>query len=85
VFLITPDPLRTRVYFLSALAPRRRAAFFTAASTALEEHLAVLAAEEARDEFDRLALRGAIALVRARIAWMEDVRRALSRRKKGKR
>jgi len=85
VVSITPDPLRTRVYFLSALAPRRRAAFFTAARAALEEHMAVLAAEDSPDEFDRLALRGAIALVRARIAWLEDVRRALSRRKRGKR
>ena len=85
VVSITPDPLRTRVYFLDALAPRRRKAFFMQARAALEEHLAVLAAQDTRETLDRLALRGAIALTRARIAWLEDVRRALSPRKRSKR
>jgi DNA-binding PadR family transcriptional regulator len=84
VVAITPDPLRTRLYFLSALDSRRRATFFTQARAALEEHLAVLAAEETPDEFDRLALRGALALTRARIAWLEQVRRALSPRERTK-
>lgn len=77
---ITPDPLRTRTYFLDALAPRRRAAFFAEARAVLEEHLASLTREPAADVFDRLALRGALALTRARMAWLEEVRRALARR-----
>ena len=85
VVSITPDPLRTRVYFLDALPPRRRKAFFMQARAALEEHRAVLAAQETHDTFDRLALRGAIALTRARIAWIEEVRRALSSRRGAKR
>jgi len=81
VVAIAPDPLRTRLYFLGALAPRRRAAFFTQARTALEDHLRTLAAQETPDAFDRLAMRGAMASTRARIAWLEDVRRALSRKR----
>ena len=82
VVSITPDPLRTRVHFLGALSPRRRAAFFAAARAALELHLEELRAAPLADEFDRLALRGALRLTRVRLAWLEEVRRTLAARRR---
>jgi DNA-binding PadR family transcriptional regulator len=78
VVSITADPLRTRVYFLKALSSRERAAFFASARAALEQHLEEIAVAPALDEFDQLALRGAMRLTRARLAWLDEVRRATS-------
>lgn len=76
---LAPDPLRTRMYFLGALSPKRRAAFLFEAREKLVAYIQEL--EEARqdDEFDRLATRGAIRATRARIAWLDDVARAFAR------
>jgi DNA-binding PadR family transcriptional regulator len=81
---IAPDPLRTRMYFLGALSPRRRATFLARASEQLERYLKVVAQLPQSDEFDRLAVRGALRLTRARIAWLADVRRSLARTKAGR-
>jgi len=75
VISIAADPLRTRMFFLGALSPRERAAFFASAREALERHLEELVPAPGMDGFDRLALRGAIRLTRARLAWLEEARR----------
>jgi DNA-binding PadR family transcriptional regulator len=75
---IAPDPLRTRIYFLGALPPRRRSAFLAQARAKLIRHMAALKDATETDEFDRLANRGAVRLARARVAWLEDVERALA-------
>ena len=85
VVSITPDPLRTRSYYLDALSPGRLAAFFAQGRKALKEHLRVLTAQKAEDDLERLALRGAARLTRARLAWIEEVRRALGRNRRAKR
>ena len=76
---IAPDPLRTRMYFLGVLPPSRRAAFLTQARAKLEQHIAEIKEPPDADQFDRLAVAGAIRLTRARIAWLDDVQRALSK------
>ena len=78
VVSIAADPLRTRVHFLGALSRRKRETFFASARAVLERHVEELAPPPGMDEFDRLALLGAVRLARARIAWLEDVRRALA-------
>jgi DNA-binding PadR family transcriptional regulator len=78
---IAPDPLRTRVYFLGALPPRQRAAFLADARTKLLAHIKDIEAMPAADEYDALAIRGAIRAARARIAWLDDVRKSLARPK----
>lgn len=85
VVSIAVDPLRTRVHFLAALSPRRRASFLAAAQTALERHIEELIPLPEMDEFDRLALDGAIRLSRARMAWLDDVRQSLTKEKRARR
>jgi DNA-binding PadR family transcriptional regulator len=85
VVAIAPDPLRTRVHFLKGLTPRRREAFFAASRAALEQHIDALVRMPEMDEFDVLAMNGAIRVARARIAWIDDVRVALSKSKRAKR
>jgi len=82
IISLAPDPLRTRMYFLGALTPKRRSAFLSEAREKLTEYIKEL--EEARqdDEFDRLATRGAIRATKARIAWLDDVRKAFDGAKK---
>ena len=76
---VAPDPLRTRMYYMGVLPPSRRAAFLAQARTKLEQHIEELKEPPDADEFDRLALAGAIRLTRARIAWLDDVQRLLSK------
>jgi DNA-binding PadR family transcriptional regulator len=79
---IAPDPLRTRMYFLGALTARQRTTFLAQARAKLDRHLTELTHSPDADEFERLAVRGAVRATRARIAWLEDVRRALARPKR---
>ncbi|MBI1851926.1 MAG: hypothetical protein HYR85_16435, partial [Planctomycetes bacterium] len=74
-----PDPLRTRVHFLSALPAARRDAFFNEAIGQLRRHLAALAGSDAPDEDDRRAHEGGMIATRARIAWLEKLRRRTAR------
>lgn len=85
VVSIAPDPLRTRVFFLGALSPAKRKAFFDSARAVLERHLEDLGRQGVADDLDRLALAGAVRLTHARLAWMEEVRRALRARKSARR
>lgn len=78
---IAPDPLRTRMYFLGVLPPARRLAFLAQAREKLKQHIEQMRDPPNADEFDRLANRGAIRMTRARIAWLEDVERSLTKRK----
>lgn len=75
---LSVDPLRTRVYFLGALPARRREVFLTESIGKLRAHLADLASVSREDEFDRLAVEGATRMMKARLAWMEELRRALA-------
>lgn len=82
-FMVTPDMLRTRVYFLHVLTPAQRRKFLDHAHerlrTELQENLAVL--RQYRQEgnyFGELAKEGAVAVMRARISWIEKVRRELA-------
>jgi DNA-binding PadR family transcriptional regulator len=82
VISIAPDPLRTRMFFLGALSPSRRAAFLAQAREKLALYIDELAPGPAVDQFDRLAIRGAVRSTRARIAWLKDVQRTLARPKR---
>lgn len=81
---ITFDPLRTRTYFLAALAPDQRRAFAAHAKEELEKQLAIVEAEveryrQAGDDLSALAMEGAVHVIRARIAWMTEVGKRLAR------
>jgi hypothetical protein len=84
IISVAPDPLRTRMYFLRALPATRRNAFLRKARAKLAEYLQEIENAPARDEFDELANRGALHATRARIAWLDDVGRALARRKRAR-
>lgn len=79
---ITLDLLRTRTYFLAALPPAARARFVRAAEKQLREQLKINTAERDRyrrkgDPFSTLAMEGALHILRARLAWMREMRRRL--------
>lgn len=79
---ITFDPLRTRAFFLKALSPGQRLAFVVHAQKQLHAQLSVVEAECTRyrdegDPFSALAMDGALYVIRARIAWMVELRRRL--------
>jgi DNA-binding PadR family transcriptional regulator len=85
VVSIAADPLRTRIHFLNVLTPRERTRFLDAARAVLERHLEALKPDPSLDEFDLVALDGALLVTRARLAWLEDVRRAGTKRKRTRR
>ena len=79
---ITFDPLRTRAYFLRALTADQRLAFVAHAQEQLCAHVEVVEAERARyreekDVFSLLAADGSLHVIRARIAWLEELRKRL--------
>ena len=83
-FGVPHDPIRIRLYFLEALSPARRDAFFDSADAGFRAELASLEDDLARYEAERstasaVATRGAIALCRARVRWIAEARRALGR------
>jgi DNA-binding PadR family transcriptional regulator len=70
-----PDPIRTRVNFLGLLPAADRAAFLAAAAEAIAAGLAALAAAPDKaglDECERLALRGSLRTMEARLAWVRE-------------
>ncbi len=80
---ITFDPLRTRTYFLAALAPDQRRAFAAHAKEELEKQLAIVEAEvdryrEMGDDLSSLAMKGAVHVIHARIAWMTELAKRLA-------
>lgn len=82
--MITYDPLRTRMYFLAMLRPADQRKFLDDAEARLIGERARVDAEcrryrDAGDAFSHLAMRGAAHVIRARLSWIRDVRRALSR------
>lgn len=81
---VPPDPLRTRLSFLGSLPAAARRAFVEEALAGNEAALKATRIDlrEARKEADpwrRLVARGALAALRARKAWLREVRRALAR------
>lgn len=79
-FGIPHDPIRLRLYFLEALAPSARAKFLDAAERGMRAELGFL--RDDRDRYERegwtysvCATDGAIAIVRAQIAWLGRLRR----------
>jgi hypothetical protein len=70
------------VFFLKALTPGQRLAFVVHGQKQLHAQLKVVEAECARyrdegDEFSALAMGGALHIMRARIAWMAELRKRL--------
>ncbi len=80
---VPPDPLRVRVAFLSALPPARQRAALEAVRAGLRLQLATavrsLEAGEAGGPYFELMARGAIAMLRTRLAWIASAARALGR------
>lgn len=79
----TYDPLRTRVYFLAALTPPDRRAFAKDAKQQLQAQLSRNLGERERyrtkgDLFSELAAEGSIAIMRARLRWIDRVAAKLS-------
>ena len=79
---ITYDPIRTRAYFLGLLAPRGRREFLIDAHRQLKRQIPVIEAEcerycAAGDEFSAMAMSGALFVLRARLAWIAQMRRRL--------
>ncbi len=78
-----PDPLRTRLYFLGLLSRAKQEEFLDGALSALREQLdqseAYLGSSGSQgpEGLSRLAARGAVFATRARIQWLEEVRRKL--------
>jgi DNA-binding PadR family transcriptional regulator len=75
---IPPDPLRTRMRFLGALPPGRKASLLTEAESRLRAHLARV--EEECERYRRagephayLMARGAVRMLRARLDWIREV------------
>jgi DNA-binding PadR family transcriptional regulator len=72
------DPLRTRVRFLGALPPARRSAFLADAEARMRDGLTLM--EKSRGaggpkagRYEQLNHRGAVAMMRARLAWVREV------------
>ena len=75
VLSVPPDPLRTRMSFLDLLSPARRAEFVDVAIDGLRRHLETLRAWPAAGGDECLAHDAAQHVMRARIAWLEGLRR----------
>ena len=72
------DPLRTRLRFLGALAPRRRTEFVIQARAAVRQNVATIRADSVRlakegDPFEHAMARGGLYVARARLAWLGEV------------
>jgi DNA-binding PadR family transcriptional regulator len=82
IISVAPDPLRTRMYFLGALAPARRTAFLKQARAKLVDYVEECRSAPVGDEFDRLANAGAVRATEARIDWLDEVQRSFARRQR---
>ncbi len=72
------DPLRTRVRFLGALTPARRAAFLADAEARMRDGLTRMekahgATGPKANRYEGLNERGAVAMMRARLDWVREV------------
>jgi DNA-binding PadR family transcriptional regulator len=75
---IPPDPLRTRMRFLGALAQQRKMSLLTEAEHGLRAHLNRLEQEceryrTAGEPHAWLMARGAVRMLRARLEWVQEV------------
>ncbi len=75
--VVPPDPLRTRVFFLSTLGPRARRELLERPLEMLNQQLLALEddcrRQETEDRFAFLAAKGALAVARARRDWILDL------------
>lgn len=79
---ITPDPIRTRVYFLEFLPPDDRTAFLKRVHGELKQELeankeVLREYEESQNTYGALAMRGAVRVMEARIDWIAELRRTI--------
>jgi DNA-binding PadR family transcriptional regulator len=75
-----PDPIRTRVNFLSALTPVSRKSFLAEAANQIERYLALLVSAERKkaEIFERLALQGSRRAMSARLEWLRAMAETLA-------
>jgi DNA-binding PadR family transcriptional regulator len=77
------DPLRTRTRFLAALSPERQETLLAEARKRLASHLEEIERDVAErrngDRYGYLMARGALLSTRARLAWLDEVRRYVGR------
>jgi DNA-binding PadR family transcriptional regulator len=82
---VPADPLRMRVACSSLLPPRDRRAFLRITVARMRQQLTVaergLSAEETGGFHFQLMARGAVAMMRARLEWIEEVSRVLGARR----
>lgn len=74
------DAVRTRAFFIGLLTSSERTRFLDDVRDALKEHAKDVAAycdarRESGDEFGYLASRGAVHAARARLAWIDELRK----------
>ena len=78
----TMDPVRTRVYYLDALSPEGRRRFVEEALAQARSRAAVVRVEvdgmrESPDRFSYFGGLGVLYEARARVRWLEELRRSL--------
>ena len=81
-FRMSPDPVRTRIYFLGLLDAEQRMQFLGDVHAGLKQELAaaktLLEEYQAKgNRFGVLAMKGAVRVMRARILWIAEIRREL--------
>jgi DNA-binding PadR family transcriptional regulator len=78
---VPPDPLRTRIRFLSAIGSKQRRQFLQDACHRTQAHLGVIAADCARrrkrGKFEYLIARGALLSMQSRCAFLQEVAEVL--------
>jgi len=75
IFAVPPDPLRTRVDFLGALAPTARHRFLATAKTKIQSQVRVVekdCAQKVNQQYPYLVARGALKTLRARLEWIDE-------------
>lgn len=79
---VPPDPLRTRIAFMSVMPVAGQRALLRHAATRMREHLELAERYAAATRSDGLYFelmgRGAIAMMRTRLEWIASVERALA-------
>jgi DNA-binding PadR family transcriptional regulator len=79
VLSLPPDPVRTRMSFITVLSSARRAKFFAASVAGLRKTQTAAAVRMGDDEAERWARSAASDATRARIAWLEHAHRQARR------
>lgn len=79
---LSPDPVRSRVYFLGILPKAKRQEFVDEVLGQLKTELVAVresfdAYEAANNEFGALAMKGAVYVARARIRWLKEIRKQI--------